>query len=62
MGVEVGGKMFGVVGLGKVGFKVVCVVSGGLGMKVLGFDLYVLVDVVKVVGVMLVGSLEELLF
>ncbi|VBB79898.1 Putative D-3-phosphoglycerate dehydrogenase [Podospora comata] len=61
VGVEVGGKTLGVVGLGKVGLKVARVASGGLGMKVLGLDPYASADVAKAAGVTLVGSLEELL-
>ncbi|KAK4170615.1 D-3-phosphoglycerate dehydrogenase 2, chloroplastic, partial [Triangularia setosa] len=61
VGVEVGGKTLGVVGLGKVGLKVARVASQGLGMRVIGLDPYASADVAKAAGVTLVGSLDELL-
>ncbi|KAK0704151.1 D-isomer specific 2-hydroxyacid dehydrogenase [Apiosordaria backusii] len=61
VGVEVGGKTLGVVGLGKVGLKVARVASQGLGMQVVGLDPYASADVAKGAGVTLVGSLDELL-
>lgn len=60
VGVEVGSKTLGIVGLGKVGYKVARMAMG-LGMKILGVDPYVSGDVARRNGVTLVGSLEELL-
>lgn len=60
VGVEVGSKTLGIVGLGKVGYKVARM-GAGLGMKILGVDPYVSADVARRNGVTLVASLEELL-
>lgn len=60
VGVEVGSKTLGIVGLGKVGYKVARMATG-LGMKILGVDPYVSASVARRNGVTLVGSLEELL-
>lgn len=60
VGVEVGEKTLGVVGLGKVGMKVARMAIG-LGMKVVGLDPYLGVDVARQNGVEMVGKLEELL-
>lgn len=60
VGVEVGSKTLGVVGLGKVGYKVARMATG-LGMKILGVDPYVSANVAHRNGVTLVGNLEELL-
>lgn len=60
VGVEVGSKTLGIVGLGKVGYKVARMATG-LGMKILGVDPYVSADVARRNGVTLVESLEELL-
>lgn len=60
VGVEVGSKTLGVVGLGKVGMKVARMAIG-LGMKVVGLDPYLGVDVAKQNGVEMAGTLEALL-
>ncbi|KAI1173525.1 phosphoglycerate dehydrogenase [Nemania sp. FL0916] len=61
VGVEVGRKTLGVVGLGKVGMKVarMCI---GLGMKVIAFDPYANPDLARQTGVeSLVPRLEDML-
>ncbi|KAH7021081.1 phosphoglycerate dehydrogenase [Microdochium trichocladiopsis] len=61
VGVEVGRKTLGIIGLGKVGMKVarMCI---GLGMKVLAVDPYASPALAKQAGVELIpGGLEELL-
>lgn len=67
VGVEVGGKTLGIIGLGKVGMKVARMATG-LGMKVLGLDPYASPEIARSAGVKLVGGgkdgkggLEELL-
>jgi len=60
VGVEVGHKTLGIIGLGKVGMKVARMAIG-LGMKVTALDPYASADVAKQAGVNLVGSLAELL-
>lgn len=60
VGVEVGSKTLGCVGLGKVGMKVARMAIG-LGMKVVGLDPYLGVDVAKQNGVEMVQTLEDLL-
>lgn len=60
VGIEVGSKTLGCVGLGKVGMKVARMAIG-LGMKVIGFDPYLDRDIAKQSGVDLVDKLEELL-
>lgn len=60
VGVEVGHKKLGCIGLGKVGMKVARMAIG-LGMKVVGLDPYMSADVARQNGVDTVGSLEELL-
>lgn len=60
VGVEVGNKTLGIVGLGKVGYKVARMAIG-LGMKILGVDPYVSADIASQNGVTLVESLEDLL-
>ncbi|KAK9802090.1 hypothetical protein AB5N19_07897 [Seiridium cardinale] len=60
VGVEVGRKTLGIIGLGKVGMNVARM-AVGLGMKVLAVDPYASVDVARGAHVELVGSLEELL-
>ena len=60
VGVEVGRKTLGIIGLGKVGMKVARMAIG-LGMKVLALDPYASPDIAKQAGVELVGTLQELL-
>ncbi|KAK3349284.1 D-isomer specific 2-hydroxyacid dehydrogenase [Lasiosphaeria hispida] len=60
VGVEVGNKTLGIIGLGKVGMKVARMAIG-LGMKVTALDPYASPDVAKQAGVQLVGSLDALL-
>ncbi|KAI1334562.1 phosphoglycerate dehydrogenase [Xylariaceae sp. FL0016] len=60
VGVEVGRKTLGIIGLGKVGMKVarMCV---GLGMDVAAVDPYASAEVARAAGVELVPRLEDLL-
>jgi D-3-phosphoglycerate dehydrogenase / 2-oxoglutarate reductase len=60
VGIEVGHKTLGIIGLGKVGMKVARMAIG-LGMKVVALDPYASADIAKQAGVTLVGKLEELL-
>lgn len=60
VGVEVGMKTLGIIGLGKVGMKVARM-AVGLGMKVLAVDPYASVDVARGANVELVSGLEDLL-
>lgn len=60
VGVEVGRKTLGVIGLGKVGIRVARMATG-LGMKVIALDPYASEDLAKQAQVKLVSSLEELL-
>ncbi|ETS74108.1 hypothetical protein PFICI_13974 [Pestalotiopsis fici W106-1] len=61
VGVEVGRKTLGIIGLGKVGMKVARM-AVGLGMKVLAADPYASADVARGAGVELVsGGLPDLL-
>lgn len=60
VGVEVGSKTLGCVGLGRVGMKVARMAIG-LGMKVVGLDPYLGADVAMQNGVEMVSTLEELL-
>lgn len=60
VGTEVGGKVLGIIGLGKVGFKVARM-AGGLGMKVLAMDPYASPDLAASASVTLVSDLEALL-
>lgn len=60
VGIEVGSKTLGCIGLGKVGMKVARMAIG-LGMKVIGFDPYLDRDIAKQNGVEMVDKLEELL-
>ena len=60
VGVEVGHKTLGIIGLGKVGLKVAHMAKG-LGMKILAVDPYASKEVAKHAGVELVGGLEDLL-
>lgn len=39
-GIELSGKVMGIVGLGSAGFRLARMTAGGLGMRVLGFDPY----------------------
>ncbi|KAF3019873.1 hypothetical protein E8E14_013716 [Neopestalotiopsis sp. 37M] len=55
VGVEVGRKTLGIIGLGKVGMKVARM-AVGLGMKVLAADPYASADVARGAGVELVGG------
>ncbi|TGO17093.1 hypothetical protein BTUL_0021g00770 [Botrytis tulipae] len=60
VGTEVGGKILGVVGLGKVGLKVARM-AVGLGMKVWALDPYASPQIAEANDVLLVKELEELL-
>lgn len=60
MGVEVGRKTLGIVGLGKVGMKVARMAIG-LGMKVVGVDPYMSADIARQNGIVVMSSLEETL-
>lgn len=60
VGVEVGRKTLGIVGLGKVGMKVARMAKG-LGMAVVVYDPYASAEVAKQAGVELRGGLAALL-
>lgn len=60
VGTEVGGKTLGIIGLGKVGFKVARM-GVGLGMKVVAMDPYASPEIAASASVTLVGTLPELL-
>ncbi|KAB5566663.1 phosphoglycerate dehydrogenase [Coniochaeta sp. 2T2.1] len=60
VGVEVGRKTLGIIGLGKVGMKVARMAIG-LGMKVVALDPYASPDIARQAGVGLVEGLGELL-
>ncbi|CAN8098134.1 unnamed protein product [Discula destructiva] len=60
VGVEVGSKTLGIVGLGKVGMEVARMAIG-LGMKVLGVDPYMSAEKVGEKGVKMVAGLDKLL-
>ncbi len=60
VGVEVGRKTLGIIGLGKVGMKVARMAIG-LGMKVVALDPYASADIARQAGVDMVATLEELL-
>ncbi|KAM3079439.1 hypothetical protein ACMFMG_005870 [Clarireedia jacksonii] len=60
VGREVGGKILGIVGLGKVGVKVARM-GVGLGMKVVAVDPYASAEVAAGLGVQLVGDLQGML-
>ncbi|KAG6034146.1 hypothetical protein E4U41_006666 [Claviceps citrina] len=60
VGVEVGRKMLGIVGLGKVGVNVARMAKG-LGMQVRAVDPFASADMARQAGVELVPSLENLL-
>ncbi len=60
VGIEVGRKVLGVIGLGKVGFKVARMAIG-LGMTVKALDPYASPDLAKQADVELVDKLEDLL-
>ncbi|KAF7923264.1 hypothetical protein BELL_0033g00030 [Botrytis elliptica] len=60
VGTEVGGKILGVVGLGKVGLKVARM-AVGLGMKVWAMDPYASPQIAEANDVLLVKELGELL-
>lgn len=60
VGVEVGRKTLGIIGLGKVGMNVARMAKG-LGMKVTALDPYASPDIAKQAGVTLVEKMEELL-
>ncbi|KAI0009223.1 phosphoglycerate dehydrogenase [Xylariaceae sp. FL0662B] len=60
VGVEVGRKTLGVVGLGKVGMNVARMCTG-LGMKVAAFDPYASADLARQAGIELVPRLPDLL-
>jgi D-3-phosphoglycerate dehydrogenase len=60
VGVEVGSKMLGIVGLGKVGMKVARMAKG-LGMAVVVYDPYASAEVAKQAGVELRAELGSML-
>ncbi|KAL1880578.1 hypothetical protein VTK73DRAFT_5383 [Phialemonium thermophilum] len=60
VGVEVGRKSLGIVGLGKVGLNVARM-AVGLGMKVVALDPYASPDIAREAGVQLVEKLSDLL-
>lgn len=60
VGVEVGRKTLGIVGLGKVGMKVARMATG-LGMRVVAHDPYASADLAKEAGVELVDRLDAML-
>lgn len=60
VGIEVGNKTLGVVGLGKVGMKVARM-AFGLGMKVVAVDPFMSADVASQNGVEMVGKPQDLL-
>lgn len=60
VGVEVGHKKLGIVGLGKVGLNVARMAKG-LGMSVIAVDPYANPDMARQAGVELAGSLREIL-
>ena len=60
VGVEVGRKVLGIVGLGKVGMKVARMAKG-LGMGVLAVDPYASKDMARQAGVDIVPELKDLL-
>ncbi|KAJ2895854.1 phosphoglycerate dehydrogenase [Zalerion maritima] len=60
VGVEVGSKTLGIIGLGKVGLKVARM-AVGLGMKVQAMDPYASADIAAKHSVELVSTLEDLL-
>jgi D-3-phosphoglycerate dehydrogenase / 2-oxoglutarate reductase len=59
-GIELAGKTFGVVGLGRVG-SMVAPRAAGLGMRIIAFDPYVPRERAKEMGVELMPTLEALL-
>ncbi|KAK4100499.1 phosphoglycerate dehydrogenase [Parathielavia hyrcaniae] len=60
VGVEVGRKVLGVVGMGKVGVRVARMAKG-LGMKVVVFDPYASAELCREVGVEVRGKLSDML-
>ncbi|KAF7545127.1 hypothetical protein G7046_g9634 [Stylonectria norvegica] len=60
VGVEVGRKTLGIIGLGKVGMKVARMAKG-LGMKVIAVDPYASADIARQAGVEIVPGLQDLL-
>lgn len=60
VGVEIGRKTLGIVGLGKVGMKVARMAIG-LGMRVVGVDPYMSAEVARQNGVEMMACLEEML-
>ncbi|KAG9232400.1 d-3-phosphoglycerate dehydrogenase-like protein [Amylocarpus encephaloides] len=60
VGTEVGGKTLGIIGLGKVGFKVARM-GVGLGMKVIAMDPYASPEMAASASVALVSDLTSLL-
>ncbi|PVH78470.1 phosphoglycerate dehydrogenase [Cadophora sp. DSE1049] len=60
VGMEVGGKTLGIIGLGKVGLKVARM-GVGLGMKVVAMDPYASPEIAASASVKLVSTLGELL-
>ncbi|KAK7409011.1 hypothetical protein QQX98_008830 [Neonectria punicea] len=60
VGVEVGSKTLGIIGLGKVGMNVARMAKG-LGMEVVAVDPYASADIARQAGVQLVPSLKDLL-
>src|SRR5205823_1289960 len=60
VGIEVGRKTLGIIGLGKVGLKVARMAKG-LGMKIIAVDPYASPEVAKQEGVDLRPSLADIL-
>ncbi|KAH8666619.1 phosphoglycerate dehydrogenase [Xylariales sp. PMI_506] len=61
VGIEVGSKTLGIIGLGKVGMKVARM-AVGLGMKVLALDPYASAELARQAHVEMVASLDDLLW
>jgi D-3-phosphoglycerate dehydrogenase len=60
IGIELRGKILGVVGLGRIGTRV-AIMAKTLGMRVIAYDPYIPKAKAEQIGVMLVDSLHELL-
>jgi len=58
-GIELAGKVLGLVGLGRIARRV-ATIGGGIGMRVIAFDPYIDPGAVPA-GIQLVGTLDELL-
>ena len=60
VGVELGRKVLGIIGLGKVGLNVARMAKG-LGMSVMAVDPYASANIARQAGVELISSLQEIL-